>query len=206
VVNTNSENPVNVSIVSKFDSYLSKAKPKRLSSSFQTINDITIGVENEERSVLYEIFKYMFYSKYFTLKQMFGIQRVCHLWKDVVKDILLSQTTVSFGTKADFHYGCSDSVHNVSKHNELTAALPVMDGKPKLLGDERLKSIIRLLLNTESLHFNKCSISSMEFKYVINTFNRLNCLSFHSIEGIHRLDWPKLGKPLNSNCFNKYFI
>jgi RNA recognition motif-containing protein len=136
---------------------------------------------------------------FLTIKQKFGVSRVCKLWKDFIIKSMPKEKVLTFGkTNRNFYYGCSDSGHEVNDYNDLSDAIITADNNYVFRSLTQLAPIVRLTQNIECLQFANCFVDTITLKWIITQSPKLKCLRFDNIEGIAKLDWPKLGKPLSS--------
>ncbi|CAG2109569.1 unnamed protein product [Medioppia subpectinata] len=139
--------------------------------------------------LLHEVFSHL------TLKQRFGITRVCYFWRSVVQEMAAQELCVTFGLKETL--SCGDWRHNTSEYNDLSAAITAPDGTLKLDNSVyRLAPFFRGMHSVECVHLANCHVTTQALKWIIATFHNLKCLRFDDIHGIVRTDWTKFVKPL----------
>jgi hypothetical protein len=159
-----------------------------------SVNDyISNTTINDLDDLLTKVFDFL------TIKQKFGVSRVCKLWKDFIIKSMPKEKVLTFGkTNRNFYYGCSDSGHEVNDYNDLSDAIITADNNYVFRSLTQLAPIVRLTQNIECLQFANCFVDTITLKWIITQSPKLKCLRFDNIEGIAKLDWPKLGKPLSS--------
>jgi RNA recognition motif-containing protein len=175
----------------------------KFANSFLNLNDcnsvndyISNTTINDLDDLLTKVFDFL------TIKQKFGVSRVCKLWKHFIIKSMPKEKVLAFGKiNRNFYYGCNDSGHEVNDYNDLSDAIITADNNYVFRSLTQLAPIVRLTQNIECLQFANCFVDTITLKWIITQSPKLKCLRFDNIEGIAKLDWPKLGKPLSSIYF-----